>query len=167
MYSEILLPPEQTARLESLLFETVEESRNWGLKIFFLTDLPPSKCETVELLDYFALFPGLDGSFFALTRAKPEEINSFLGKITSLKLPQRLQNPRDSSPEMDKEEITASLARQSRPSLIIARVKPIDGENKQETYILFCPRGMYPQTALHIIKQAAEDKLSFLIPLSN
>ncbi len=115
------------------------------------------------------MFPRVNGNYdiIAFVRSRdPGRLGRFCLETSRIELPVReiLILGRDYNPRLAG-EITKELARNRRPSLLMA--EGVDLGTREQLAIIFYPRGMYPGEALATIKKAAKEKHRQITAQSN
>ena len=111
--------------------------------------------------------PQLNGGFLTVAKTGSNDVRTLrelCGEILELTLPQRIRDLGMYSDPQIAQQVRETLAMHSRPSIIVARGRFSNGKIQ---YILFCPQGVPPESALQTAQQVAQDKLTDLIALSN
>ena len=158
--------PLRPEEIHFLVSNTIMNGDRWGLNKFFLGEgIPPDSQAVID--SYLALFPQANGDFLTAAKIGSTEVQDLMElykEISELTLPQRVRDLGMLSCPQRAQQVTKILARNLRPSIIIARRKLATEETQ---YILFCPQGMLPESALQIAQRVARDKLTDLIAWSN
>ncbi len=140
--------------------EVIKNPRQFMLNNFQLEgEIGVNSCPQIGIFEWLAIFPKKESGYFSgafVSGSNTERLRRLYGEIVRMKIPQRVKDLKMVRDSLWADIVTATLAQNGRPSIIIAKGEELS--TGEALTFLFCPQGMLPEKALSLAQKTASDK---------